>query len=164
MKNELYHFNPFHDRLGRFAKASGGGGRSYPSESEMQSAIKRRNIEKQYDKVTGRSSNIQATRDRLNDSSNAVNRANDVLKKRNKQDKNDKPRLDLSKMSDKELRDRINRENLERQYNDLFNNQRTVSKGRQRVERLLDAAGDAMVVTSSALTLALLLKQVMAND
>lgn len=164
MKNELYHFNPFHDRLGRFAKASGGGGRSYPSESEMQSAIKRRNIEKQYDKVTGRSSNIQATRDRLNDSSNAVNRANDVLKKRNKQDKNDKPRLDLSKMSDKELRDRINRENLERQYNDLFNNQRTVSKGRQRVERLLDAAGDAMVVTSSALTLALLLKQVMGDS
>lgn len=163
MKNELYHFNPFHDRLGRFAKASGDG-RSYPSESDMQSTIKRKNIEKQYDKVTGRSSNIQSTRDRLNDSSNAVRRANDVLKNRDKQKKNDKPRLDLSNMSDKELRDRINRENLERQYNDLFNNQRTVSKGRQRVEKLLDAAGDAMVVTSSALTLALLWKQVMAND
>ena len=30
-------------------------------------------------------------------------------------------RMDLSKMSDKEMRERINREFLERQYNDLFN-------------------------------------------
>ena len=46
------------------------------------------------------------------------------------------PRLDLSQMTDKEIRDAINREIIERQYNDMFN-QPTQSKGKEFVKNAL---------------------------
>ena len=63
-------------------------------------------------------------------------------------------RLDLSKMSDKELRDQINRELLERQYNDVFNPPK-VNKGRETASKVLETAGDILVVAGSAVGLAL---------
>lgn len=70
-------------------------------------------------------------------------------------------KLDLSKMSDKEMRDQINRELLERQYNQLFAevDSVNVSKGRERVKASLEAAGTVLAVTSSALSIALALKE-----
>lgn len=65
-----------------------------------------------------------------------------------------KTRLDLSKMTDKELRDQINRELLERQYNDVFNPPQ-VSKGKERASQMLETAGDVLAVTGSALAVAL---------
>lgn len=67
-------------------------------------------------------------------------------------------RLDLSEMTDKELRDRINRELLERQYNDVFNPQE-VSKGREWVHDTLEIGGAVLGVASSALAIALAIKQ-----
>lgn len=64
------------------------------------------------------------------------------------------PRMDLSKMSDKELRDQINRELLERQYNDVFNPPQ-VSKGREVAGKMLDAAGDTLAIAGSAVALAI---------
>lgn len=72
---------------------------------------------------------------------------------RNKQ----KNRMDLSNMTDKEMREKINRELLERQYNDVFNPQ-TVSKGRARVGQILETSGTVLAVTSSALGIALAIK------
>lgn len=69
-----------------------------------------------------------------------------------------KARMDLSNMSDKELRDRINRELLERQYNDVFNPPQ-VSKGRAYMSKVLEAAGTATAVASSALGIALAIKE-----
>lgn len=69
-----------------------------------------------------------------------------------------KGRLDLSQMSDKELQKKIDRENLERKYNDLFNVERA-SKGKQFVENALEAAGTVLVVGSSALSIALAIKE-----
>lgn len=66
-------------------------------------------------------------------------------------------RLDLSKMSDKELRDQINRELLERQYNDVFNPPK-VNKGRETASRILETTGDVLVVAGSAVGLALSIK------
>ncbi len=63
-------------------------------------------------------------------------------------------RLDLSNMSDKELRDKINRELLERQYNDVFNPPK-VSKGKEFASKVLDVSGDVLAVTGSALAVAL---------
>jgi len=40
------------------------------------------------------------------------------------------PKMDLSNMTDQEMRNQINREILERQYNDIFN-PRKESKGRE---------------------------------
>lgn len=69
-------------------------------------------------------------------------------------------RMDLSNMSDKELRDQINRELLERQYNDVFNPPQ-VSKGKQYASKVLETAGDVLVVTGSALTVALSIKKLL---
>ena len=65
-----------------------------------------------------------------------------------------KKRMDLASMSDKEMRDRINREYLERQYDDLFNQQK-VNMGRERVKEALTIAGSSLGVVSSALGIAL---------
>lgn len=70
-------------------------------------------------------------------------------------------KLDLSKMSDKELRDKINRETLERQYNTLFAKemQPTVSRGRQAAKSILETTGTVLAIGSSALGIALAVKE-----
>lgn len=65
---------------------------------------------------------------------------------------------DLSKMTDQELRNKINRANLERQYSDLYNSS-DVSKGRAYAERTLEVAGTTLAITSSALGIALAIKE-----
>lgn len=72
-----------------------------------------------------------------------------------------KKRMDLSSMTDQELRERINRELMEKQYNDLFNKPDPVkvSKGRERVQNILTTAGVTIGVASSAVGLALAIKQ-----
>ena len=66
-------------------------------------------------------------------------------------------RMDLSSMTDKELRDKINREILERQYNDAFNGKK-ISRGRQFATDLIDVSGSVLAITSSALGIALAIK------
>ena len=66
-------------------------------------------------------------------------------------------KMDLSSMSDKQLRDEINRAFLEKQYNDLFVPQ-TTSRGKEYVSKTLEIAGNALAVTSSALGIALAIK------
>lgn len=72
-----------------------------------------------------------------------------------------KQKLDLSKMTDQELRDRINRANLEKQYNDMFGKVEPskVSKGREYASSILDSAGTVLAVGSSALSIALAIKE-----
>lgn len=81
------------------------------------------------------------------------------LKKINENSIKSKPKIkmDLSNMSDKEMRDKINRAFLEKQYNDMFAPQKT-SKGREYVTRALETAGSVLTVTSSALGIALAIK------
>lgn len=69
-----------------------------------------------------------------------------------------KTRMNLDDMTDKELRDRINRELLERQYNDVFNPPQ-VNKGRETAGKILDTAGDVLVVAGAAVGLALSIRE-----
>lgn len=69
-----------------------------------------------------------------------------------------KPKMDLSNMSDQQMRNEINRALLERQYNDMFAPQKT-SKGREYVSKTLEVAGTVLGVTSSALGIALAIKE-----
>ena len=80
-----------------------------------------------------------------------IERVTDRSSKKNK-------KMDLSEMSDKELRDAINREMLERQYNQVFNPP-TVSKGRQFVKDALETTGAVLGVASSALAIAIAMQQ-----
>ena len=70
-----------------------------------------------------------------------------------------KKRLNVSNMSDKELRDKINRELLERQYSDMFGEEAKVSRGRQFTRETLEIAGTALAATSSVLGIMLSIKQ-----
>lgn len=66
--------------------------------------------------------------------------------------------LDLTGFTDQELRDALNRANLERQYNDVFNAPQ-VSKGRQYAEKAFSVGTAALATTASALSVALAIKQ-----
>lgn len=91
--------------------------------------------------------------------SKIVRQAQDV--ERNTSSKPTKKKLDLSNMTDKELQDRINREMLERRYNDLFAPEETptVSKGRTAARDILETAGTVLGVAGSAVSLALAISQ-----
>ena len=69
-----------------------------------------------------------------------------------------KVKMDLSNMTDQEMRNQINRAILERQYNDMFAPQNS-TKGREYVSKILDTAGSALAITSSALSVALAINQ-----
>ena len=94
---------------------------------------------------------------RLVDSSR--NLSNDLKRTVDTSNRNRKvPKMDLSNMTDQEMRSQINREILERQYNDMFNSQKE-SKGREYASRTLETAGNLLAVTSSALGIALAIKE-----
>ena len=69
-----------------------------------------------------------------------------------------KTRMKLDNMTDQQMRERINRELLERQYNDIFNPQ-TTSNGRQYASRILETTGAVLGVASSALSIALAINE-----
>lgn len=102
----------------------------------------------------------------LNRTKQVVDSGSELVKELKKIEQNTTPKtitqkLDLSKMSDKELRDRINRELLERQYNTLFaeTSKAQVSKGREALKKTLDTAGTVLTLTGSALSIALAIKK-----
>lgn len=65
---------------------------------------------------------------------------------------------DVSRLTDQQLRDRINRMNLERQYIEMTSPQQ-ISKGRKFITSFLEGAGTTLAITSSALGIALAVKE-----
>ena len=63
---------------------------------------------------------------------------------------------DLNSISDDELRTKVNRLNMERQYSILTSSE--ISKGRTYMDNTLEIAGNALAVTSSALSIAIAIK------
>lgn len=72
-----------------------------------------------------------------------------------------KKKMDLSSMSDKELKDKINRAYLEKQYNDIYGEELIpkVNKGRKVVNDVLEYVGTTLAIGSSALGIALAIKE-----
>lgn len=68
---------------------------------------------------------------------------------------------EISSMSDQELRNRINRMNLERQYADLSPSK--VSRGASYAKTTLEVAGSVAAIAGSALSIALAIKQLRGN-
>ena len=64
---------------------------------------------------------------------------------------------DLSNMSDAELKTLVTRMNLEKQYSSLA--PATVTKGHDYINNTLEVTGSALAITSSALAIALTIKQ-----
>lgn len=101
-------------------------------------------------------SDLKNVKESIEQTTKTVKRIKNRLEESDRRDREAKrERLDLSNMSDQQLRDRINRENLERQYNQMFNrDDPTVKTGKQRAAEVLDIAGDVGVVAGTAATIA----------
>lgn len=105
-------------------------------------------------------------REDLERSKKVVDANSDLVKEFKKLEQTTTPKpttkkLDLSKMSDKELRDQINRKLLEQQYNKLFadTSPEQVSKGRTMLKDTLEVAGSVLAIAGSSLSIALAIKE-----
>lgn len=134
------------------------------SDEEMRKVVGRKNLEKSYEKAIGEGpGKYDVANKAINTSKDAIRKAKQINQE-SIRDSQHHERMDLSKMSDQELRDRINRENLEIQYDRLFGDhsiQKT--KGQAYAEKLLDVADIGLDVASTAVGLAVLWKMAKAT-
>lgn len=160
--NELYHHGVKGMKWGRrrYQNKDGSltpeGNKRYARDQRENAGKKKGNKVGQADPNRWVREDLERTK-RLTDSSshmtNELKRIND-----NSIRKRPKVKMDLSNMSDQEMRNQINRALLERQYNDMFAPQKT-SKGREFVSSFLDTTGSVLAVGSSALAIALAYKE-----
>lgn len=99
---------------------------------------------------------LQRSKKLADDSANAIR---NVKQLKDTSDRSrQKDRMDLSKMTDKEMRDRINREILERQYNEMFS-PKEVSRGKEFANKFLEYAPTILAIGGSSLAIALSVKE-----
>ena len=101
---------------------------------------------------------ISATRRVADESSQLTGKLKGATDRSIANSKRKRGQMDLSNMTDKEMRDQINRAMLERQYTEMFGPQES-TKGRERVSEFLDTAGTVLGVGASALGIALAIKE-----
>lgn len=133
-------FNKYDESSGKYYKQSKKNGRS---DLELDAARYAKEDTERSKRLVDSSRNLSNELKRTVDTSNRNRKV---------------PKMDLSNMTDQEMRNQINREILERQYNDMFN-PRKESKGREYASRTLESAGNVLAITSSALGIALAIKE-----
>jgi hypothetical protein len=129
------------------------------SDSELLEDNKRHALEAQYRKNHPEEKSKLQTAKEVTDSSrqitNQVKNLNQVIRNsRKKQTGND-----LSEMTDEELRRTINRKNLEQQYRNITYEPDKLDRGQAIVDDILDYGGSALAVASSALSIALAIRE-----
>ena len=103
---------------------------------------------------------LNATNTVLRETSNAARTAANAVKNT----RTNVPRMDLSSMTDAEMRSRIQREQLESQYDQMFNTRRhAAERGKANVASVLETVGTVATVAGSALSIALAIKQLLGK-
>lgn len=126
---------------------TGGNRKSLPPPSQRSGSGSKRRFKPNYDTMSKEVEWARSKHKRAHDYVRSSNKkALDRAKSKNK-------RLDLSGKTNKELQDAINRERLERQYNEMFNPP-TISRGRRAAEKVMKTTGGLLAATSSALAIA----------
>lgn len=103
-------------------------------------------------------SDLKKYKGHVDTASKIVDKQKEVSKKQASKAHRKKVENDLSKMSDQELRDIVNRMNMEERYKQVMNT-RQVEVGKSRTEKILDNVGTALTIGSSALSLAIAIKE-----
>lgn len=165
MENELYHYGVLGMKWGvrRYQNRDG----SLTAEGKKRYARDiAENLAKKKDSRIDTSSpdpnrwvreDIERSKRVIDSGSDLIRQAKSI--ERDTSPRSTKKRLNVSNMSDKELRDKINRELLERQYSDIFGEEAKVSRGRRFTRETLEIAGTALAATSSVLGIMLSIKQ-----
>lgn len=177
----LIHANPYHDpESGRFTTASGRrsiGQRKYvnPDGSLTKRGEARYEEEKRRNRLKKKDNQVKDETDLLDpalwdrqdterrkDVIDATKRAVDTLRDVDREVSRDvkNVNVDLSSMSDAELRARVNRLQTEASYKNLLSQtNQTTKRGLDYLDTVLKYAGSALAVTSSSLAIALAIKQ-----
>lgn len=103
-------------------------------------------------------SDLKKYKGHVDNASKIVDKQKEVSKKKASKAYRKKVENDLSKMSDQELRDIVNRMNMEERYKQVMNT-REYEVGKSRTEKILDNVGTALTIGSSALSLAIAIKE-----
>ena len=163
MENELYHHGIKGMKWGvrRYQNSDGSltaaGKKRYDRDIRENDARKKENRIKIDGPDADRwvKEDLRRSKATIDGASSIINQAGRMLDKTYKKKQSE---IDLSNMTDKQLRDRINRYNLEKQYIDTFAPE-TTSKGRRYAKAVLETAGTVLAVGSSALGIALSIKE-----
>lgn len=70
-----------------------------------------------------------------------------------------KIKYDLSKMSDKDLQQAVNRLNMEERYTQVMTQRHRLEQGEDKVNKILNVAGSALTGAATALTIAAAIKE-----
>ncbi len=130
------------------------------SDDEKQKVVKETALDKAYRKA------VSPNKDRLGKIKNAVDQTNRLVENAQRTNAEQmrksvrKEKIDLSKMTDQQMREKINRELLERQYTSLFaKDVSTVTRGQKAVDKMLSVGGAVLATGSTALSIALMIKE-----
>ena len=127
------------------------------TDEQKQEYIKKATLDKNYNRLKNEeyTKKIDPVISIMKDSSKAMN---DLSRQAKEQAKPQviKQKMDLSKMTDKEMRDAINRHFLEKQYNDLFAPETVVvDRGKQQLSNMLAIGAAALPIATTAISMAM---------
>lgn len=126
---------------------------------DMAAYNRQRAIEDQYRKLTRKKDGLENAQDMVRSLAQFNNQIkNSVDSSINRNHKVNRMRLE--NMTDQDLQNAINRERLEIQYSELFNNQvDKVEQGKMKVRNFMESAGSVLAASATALGIALTIKQ-----
>lgn len=104
------------------------------------------------------SEDLKSMQKQVNQGKNVVDGVKKTRAKAVEKQTEKKIRDDLSKMSDRELRDIVNRLNMEERYMQVMKS-RDVVTGKSKVDKILDYAGTALTIGGSALSIMVAMKE-----
>jgi len=132
------------------------------ADDELKAKVDRLNLEKNYDKLSSDKNDKSISKSSFETGATAAKEAGNVLSTINRRKENElsnKKREEAKQLSDKDLKDKINRLNMEQQYRNLTT--KDVDVGKSRVEDFLSISGSVLTVAAAGAGLALTVRQLM---
>lgn len=122
------------------------------------------NFEENYDadvkkSMTNTKKAIDETNKTIKPYNDGVNNRQSNREKRAKKEAENVAREEAKKMTDQELREVVNRLNMEERYTQVMRDRATIDVGRSSVEKFMDRTATALTVASTAMSIAIMMKE-----
>lgn len=162
INGELYHHGVKGMKWGQRKDKSGGTittdkhkKLSNMSDKDLALYNNRRKQEDQFNKYNEKPSKLNTAKDLVKETEHMNNAVTNQIRNI----KTTRPRMDLSQMSNKQMRDTIERERLEREYNQMFSSPSKQEKAKNVVAGIFGGIGTALTVAGGALAIACSIKE-----